>query len=96
VDPSAVALRFITISRCALKSAGQLFVFCSMASELMAGFYAERIACKALMHRNILAFQRGASVDRELREVRVLRMLGGAVARHGQIFVVVSNELGNR
>jgi hypothetical protein len=48
------------------------------------------------MHRNILAFQRTASVDRELLKVRVLRMLGGAVARHGQIFVVVSNELGNR
>jgi len=62
----------------------------------MAGFYADRIGCKALMHRNLLPFQRTASVDRELLEVRVLRMLGGAVARHGQIFVVVSNELGNR
>jgi hypothetical protein len=62
----------------------------------MARFYADGIACKTLMHRNILAFQRAASVDRELREVRVLGILGAAVARHGQIFVVVSNELGNR
>jgi hypothetical protein len=62
----------------------------------MSRFYADRIACKALMRRNILAFQRAASFERELRNVRVLRMLGAAVARHGQIFVVVSNELGNR
>ena len=67
-----------------------------MASEFMARFYAERLARKTLMHRNILAFQRAASVDREFNEVRVLRMLRDAVARRGQFFVVVSNELGNR